>query len=62
MARIYVDEALRANFLAAPTEFAARHSLSSADAEALVFLDRTGLAMAARSFARKRQLKKAQPL
>jgi len=62
LAHIYVDEVLRANFLAVPTEFEARHFLSSADAEALVSLDRTGLAMAARSFARKRQLKKAQPL
>jgi uncharacterized protein len=60
LARIYVDEALRASFLAAPREFADRHSLSAEDAGALVSMDRTGLAMAARSFARKRQLKVAQ--
>lgn len=60
LARIYVDEPLRANFLAAPEKFADRHSLSIEDTAALVAIDRTGLAMAARSFARKRQLKRAQ--
>jgi uncharacterized protein len=61
LARIYVDEPLRASFLAAPEEFADHHSLSTEDAAALASIDRTGLVMAARSFARKRQLKRAQP-
>jgi uncharacterized protein len=60
LARIYVDEPLRATFLAAPEDFADRHSLSAQDAAALTSIDRTGLEMAARSFARKRQLKRAQ--
>jgi uncharacterized protein len=60
LARIYVDESLRAGFLAAPEEFADRHSMSADDAAALASIDRTGLVMAARSFARKRQLKRAR--
>jgi len=60
LARIYVDETLRASLLAAPAEFADRHSLSSEDAATLASIDRTGLGMAAHSFARKRQLKRAQ--
>jgi uncharacterized protein len=60
LARIYVDEPLRANFLAAPEEFAERYVPNAEDAAALVSIDRTGLAMAARSFARKRQLKRTQ--
>ena len=60
LARIYVDEPLRASFLHAPEEFADRHSLCAEDAAALASIDRTGLEMAARSFARKRQLKRAQ--
>ena len=60
LARIYVDEPLRASFLHAPEEFADRHSLCAEDAAALASIDRTGVKMAARSFARKRQLKRAQ--
>lgn len=59
LARIYVDEPLRATFLAAPEEFAHRHDLNPDDTAALISIDRTGLAMAARSFARKRHLKQA---
>jgi uncharacterized protein len=61
LARIYVDEPLRASFLAAPEEFARRHCQSPEESTALASIDRTGLAMAARSFARKRQLKRTQP-
>jgi len=61
LARIYVDEPLRASFFAAPEEFARRHALNVEDAAALASIDRTGLAMAARSFARKRQLKAGRP-
>jgi uncharacterized protein len=60
LARIYVDEPLRASFLAAPQEFAERYVPNAEDAAALVSIDWTGLAMAARSFARKRQLQRAQ--
>ncbi len=60
LARIYVDEPLRLSFLAAPKEFVDRYSLSAEDATVLASIDRTGLTMAARSFARKRQLKRAQ--
>jgi uncharacterized protein (UPF0276 family) len=60
LARIYVDESLRARFLAAPEEFAERYVPNAEDAAALVSIDRTGLAMAARSFERKRQLKRTQ--
>jgi hypothetical protein len=60
LARIYVDEPLRASFLAAPEEFARRHTLSPEDAGAVASIDRTDLALAARSFARKRQLKRSR--
>jgi hypothetical protein len=60
LARIYVDEPLRANFLAAPEEFARRHCQNAEEATALATMDQAGLAMAARSFAQKRQLKRAQ--
>lgn len=60
LARIYVDEPLRANFLAAPEEFARRHCQNAEEATALASMDQAGLALAARSFARKRQLKRAQ--
>jgi len=59
LARIYVDEPLRASLLTAPEEFAHRHHLNAEEAAALASIDRTGLAMAARSFARKRQLREA---
>jgi len=59
LARIYVEEPLRASFLAAPEEFTRRHELNPSDAASLISIDRTGLALAARSFARKRQLKQA---
>lgn len=60
LARIYVDESLRASLLAAPEEFADCHSLNAEDAAVLASIDRIGLAMAARSFERKREMKRAQ--
>jgi len=54
LARIYVDDAIRAEFLKAPERFALRNGLSIGDAHALACIDRVGLAMAARSFAHKR--------
>jgi uncharacterized protein len=60
LALIYVDEPARTNFLAAPEEFARRHCQNAEEAAALATMDQTGLAMAARSFARKRQLKRVQ--
>jgi len=57
LARLYVDDGLRATFLHAPDEFFRREELSREDTTALAAIDRTGLMMAARSFARKRQQK-----
>jgi hypothetical protein len=55
LARIYVDDEARARFLAAPAEEARRAGLPDADCRALAAIDREGLALAARSFARKRE-------
>jgi len=60
LARIYVDTSARASFLAAPEAFARLHQLDPNETAALASIDRTGLAMAARSFARKRELKQAR--
>lgn len=57
LAQLYVNDELRANFLAAPEQVARRHALSPHDTAALIAIDRSGLAMATHSFARKRQLK-----
>ena len=54
LARIYVDAEARARFLAAPREEAARAGLTAEQCEALASIDRVGLELAARSFARKR--------
>ncbi|HLV85537.1 MAG TPA: DUF692 family protein [Candidatus Sulfotelmatobacter sp.] len=59
LAGIYVDDLLRKNFLSSPLEFAQSQNLTAPEAEALAAIDRTGLEMAARSFARKRQLREA---
>lgn len=59
LACIYVDEPMRACFLGAPEEFAHRHELNAEEAAALASIDRTGLDMAVRSFARKRQMQEA---
>ncbi|MDP8979557.1 MAG: hypothetical protein M3O35_03080 [Acidobacteriota bacterium] len=59
LAKIYVDPEARARFLAAPLEETARAGLSPAECEALTKIDRTGLELAARSFARKRAAKRS---
>ena len=57
LASLYVDAELRARFLEAPREEAARAGLNEEQCEALTKIDRVGLEMAARSFARKREKK-----
>lgn len=54
LARLYVDPALRARFLADPRAAALEAGLSVAAAESLQRIDRPGLAMASRSIAAKR--------
>jgi uncharacterized protein (UPF0276 family) len=58
LAPIYLDEPLRASLLASPEKFAHSHDLNAEEAAALASIDRTGLAMAVQSFARKRQLQR----
>ena len=58
LASVYMDETTRASLLSEPEDFARRHRLSHEDCATLAAIDRTGLAMAARSFARKRHLKR----
>lgn len=55
LARLYVDEALRARFLADPRGEALRAGLDEAAAASLTSIDREGLLLAAESFARKRR-------
>jgi hypothetical protein len=57
LARLYTDASLRARFLAAPRVEAERQGLTAEECTALEQIDRTGLEMAARSFAHKRTLK-----
>jgi Aromatic-ring-opening dioxygenase LigAB, LigA subunit len=57
LASLYVDAEVRARFLNAPREEAARAGLNPAQCDALAAIDRVGLEMAARSFERKRQKK-----
>ena len=54
LARIYVDAAARARFLADPAGEAGRAGLSARECEALRSIDRVGLDLAAESYARKR--------
>jgi hypothetical protein len=54
LAKIYVDAAARARFLADPRAEAARAGMTEEQCRALESIDRVGLEMAARSFARKR--------
>jgi hypothetical protein len=58
LAILYTDDDARARFLASPKEEARRAGLDEAQCEALESVDRVGLHMASRSFARKRELKK----
>ena len=59
LARIYVDPAARARFLADPQAEAARAGLPEEQCRAIENIDRIGLEMAARSFAHKRARKKS---
>ena len=62
LTRIYVDAGARARFKANPRAEARRAGLSDEECTALEKADMAGLEMAARSFARKRELKgKALP-
>ena len=56
LARIYVDAAARRRFLADPGGEARRAGLDPSECDAVQNIDRVGLAMAARSFERKRAL------
>ena len=58
LAKIYIDPEARAKFLANPLEEAARAGLPDDLCKALQSIDRIGLEMAARSYARKREHKK----
>ena len=54
LARLYTDATLRQAFLDDPRGQALRHGLSQEEADAMLAIDRTGLQMAAASFASKR--------
>ena len=54
LARLYVDAAARARFLADPEREARRAGFDEATARELARIDRVGLALAADSFACKR--------
>jgi hypothetical protein len=58
LARLYVDADARANFKGNPRGEAKKAGLSEEQCTALENLDWIGLEMAARSFAKKRQLKR----
>jgi hypothetical protein len=59
LARLYTDENFRARFLADIRGEAERHNLSDEECTALEKIDRVGLEMAARSFGKKRESKRA---
>jgi len=54
LARLYTDAALRARFLTAPGAVARDAGLDPAQVQAMEAIDRVGLALAAESYARKR--------
>ena len=54
LARLYVDDALRARFLAAPFDVAVAEGFDEVTARELATMDRADLELAARSFAKKR--------
>lgn len=58
LARLYVDAEARANFKANPRAEAKKAGLSDEQCTALENLDWIGLEMAARSFAKKRRMKR----
>jgi hypothetical protein len=55
LVRIYVDAERRRRFLVDPRGEATRAGVDADEVEALVDLDRVGLALAAESYARKRR-------
>jgi hypothetical protein len=55
LARIYVDGAARARFLADPRESARSAGLRESEVEALVAIDRDGLRLFAESLVRRRR-------
>ncbi|MFT3836335.1 MAG: hypothetical protein QM723_04990 [Myxococcaceae bacterium] len=61
LARLYVDAEVLARFTADARAEAKRHGLDEADAELLAAIDRTGLELAAHSFAHKRSFKEQRP-
>lgn len=58
LAKLYVDSEARSRFLADPRAEAVRAGLPEDQCAALEAIDRVGLEMAARSYARKRERKK----
>ena len=54
LAELYTDAATRAKFLADPDSAARETGLNDADVSALLCIDKTGLCMAAASYANKR--------
>ena len=54
LAQLYTDQALRQRFLEQPHAVAAAAGVTQQEARALAAIDRTGLQMAATSFAHKR--------
>jgi hypothetical protein len=60
LARLYVDPDARARFRANPLAEAKTVGLSSTECKALENIDWVGLEMAARSFAKKRELKRSR--
>jgi hypothetical protein len=54
LAKVYTDEEFRREFLTEPEACARRAGLSAEEAQALARIDRTGLTMAAETFAHKR--------
>jgi hypothetical protein len=61
LARLYVDAPARERFLRSPREEALRAGLAAPEAAALERIDRAGLELAARSFARKRAQAATRP-
>lgn len=59
LARLYVDATARARFKANPIAEAKHAGLSDEESNSLSNIDWTGLEMAARGFAKKRELKRA---
>jgi len=55
LARLYVDETLRARFLADPIGESRRAGFDEVTSQRLAQIDREGLELAAESFARKRR-------